>query len=169
MNVIDEVMLSEGWPTFTDKPNDRGGPTKGGVTLKTLSGYMGRPCTVEELQALDENTARAIYETIFIVKPGFMRIADERVREYLIDIGVTSSPARAVRYLQRVLGFPEKQVDGVLGSATAAAANRFDPDALLRRLVAYRAKKMAADVQDNPAQLENLEGWIARAVKPLEA
>jgi len=166
MNIIDEVMKAEGWPQFTDAPADRGGPTRGGITLKTLSGYMGRECSVDELKALDEATARAIYETLFIVKPGFMRIADERVREYLIDIGVTSGPARAIRYLQRVVGAKD---DGVLGSATADAANRFDPDALLRRLVAYRAKKMAADVQDNPAQIKWLEGWIARAVKPLEA
>lgn len=169
MNVIDEVMQREGWPKFTDASEDRGGPTKGGITLKTLSGYMGRPCTTEELQALDEPTARAIYETIFIVKPGFMRIADQEVREYLIDIGVTSGPARAVRYLQRCIGLPAKDVDGVLGPVTAAAANKMDPVDLLLNLIAYRCVKLAADVQENPAQLKWLEGWIARAVKPLEA
>lgn len=167
--IITDVLKREGWPKFTDDPNDRGGPTRGGITLSMLSKFRKQPVTVEQLKALEEPEARAIYETVFIVEPGFMRIADEEVREYLIDTGVTSSPARAVRYLQRCLGFAPAQVDGVLGSQTAAAANAVDPVDLLLKLIAYRAVKIAAFVQEDPTQLKYLEGWIARAVKPLEA
>lgn len=165
MKVIDDLMLAEGWPTYTDKPNDRGGPTKGGITLKTLQAYYKRPATVEELKALPEATARSIYEFMFITGPGFNRILDSRVRDYLIDIGVTSSPARAVRFLQYCLAGLKQ--DGELGPITERAANAAEPRSLLLRLVARRATMMAADVQNNPEQLENIEGWIARAVKPL--
>lgn len=166
MDPISDILKREGWPAYTNRPEDRGGPTKGGITLKTYAAYLGRPVTIAQLQALEEPTARKIYEFTFIVQPGFGAIRDRRVRDYLIDIGVTSGPARSIRYLQRAVG--GLTVDGVLGPKTAAAANAVDPTALLLRLVAIRCRMMAADVQDNPDQLPNIEGWITRAVQPLE-
>lgn len=163
-DLVSHIMKAEGWPTFTDAVNDRGGPTKGGITLATLSRYLRRPATVAELKALPEYTARTIYAQEYIEKPGFGRITDERVQAYLVDIAVTSGPKRAIRYLQRMVGTED---DGYLGPVTAAAANAMDPTRLLNRLIAYRATKMAADVQDNPEQVKWIEGWIARAVKPL--
>lgn len=165
MRVIDEILEREGWPKFTCDPNDRGGATKGGITLRTLSGYLGRKATVEELEALDETTARKIYESVFVIRPGFTRIYNDQVREYLIDIGVTSGPARAVRYLQLALG--GLKVDCMLGNKTAAAANTANQVSLLLRLVALRCRMMAEDVVENPSQLKYLEGWIRRAVLPL--
>lgn len=164
--LVSEIMVAEGWPKFTDKPNDRGGPTKGGITLGALTTFLGRQATVDELKALPEATARQIYEQNYIVRPGFALIDDERVVAYLVDIGVTSGQKRAIRYLQRVVGAAD---DGNLGPKTAAMANIWDPRRLLGRLVAYRAIKMAALVQEDPSQLEWIEGWITRAVKPLNA
>lgn len=162
--LVSEIMVAEGWPKFTDKPNDRGGPTKGGITLGALSTHLGRQATVEELKALPEATARTIYEQAYIVAPGFSRLNDERIVAYLVDIAVTSGQKRSIRYLQRVVGAVD---DGNLGPKTAAMANIWDPKRLLDRLIAYRAVKMAALVQEDPTQIEWIEGWIARAVKPL--
>jgi len=164
--LISEIMRSEGWPKFTDAPHDRGGPTKGGITLLTLSRFFGRPATLTELKELPEATARLIYERLFIIWPGFEQILDEQLRHYVVDIGVTSGTTRAIRYLQRQVGAKD---DGYFGPVTAIAVNGADPVKLLHRLIAYRATKMAADVQDNPDQLKWIEGWIARAVKPLLA
>lgn len=163
-DIIDRILEREGWPAFTDKPFDHGGPTRGGLTLSTLSRFLGRTATVEELKALDQPTARQVYEVLFIIGPGFSGIADLHVREYMVDIGVTSSPERATRYLQFVLGV---KIDGVCGSKTIAAANDCDPGALVAHLIARRCDMTAGFVQDNPDQLGSLQGWIRRAVGPL--
>lgn len=167
MDVIDRILDREGWPKFTNKANDRGGPTKGGITLTTLTKFLGRKATIDDLRGLSRDTARQLYELIFIVSPGFAHLTNDRVREYLIDIGVTSSPARATRYLQRVLGFTEDEVDGICGSRTLAAANSADPEWLMDNLIATRCVMIAGDVQSNPDQLDNLKGWVTRAVSPL--
>lgn len=175
--IVAKIMAAEGWPTFTCDPADHGGATKGGITLAALSAHLARQATVDELRDLPETTARAIYWVDFIQKPGFALIEDDRLAEYVVDIAVTSGPARAIRYLQRVAGAKD---DGVLGPKTAAAVNTWDAGRLLHRLIAYRAVKMAALVQEdaiailgetkfNALQLKWIEGWIRRAVDPLGA
>ena len=163
-DIIGEILVREGWPKYTDNPNDRGGPTKGGITLKTLSGFIGRTATVEELQALDETTARLVYQTLFIIRPGFVHIKDLNLQDYVVDIGVTSGPVRAIRYLQTLLNL---KTDGVFGSLTITAVNGSDGGKLLLRLIAHRCLMMCGDVEANPNQLAEIEGWIRRAVSPL--
>lgn len=162
--IVSDIMRAEGWPTFTDTPRDRGGPTKGGITLAALSASIGRQATVSDLMALPEAIARSIYQRDYIGQPGFWRLADEQLLAYCVDMAVTSGQKRAIRYLQRVAGVTD---DGILGPETARVANIWDPARLLRRLVAYRAIKMAALVQEDPTQLKWIEGWITRAVRPL--
>lgn len=162
---IDAILKREGWPAFTVAVSDRGGPTKGGITIRALQDYLGRPVTTEDLQALDEQTARAIYRKLYIEGPGFDKITSDEARNILVDIAVTSGPARSVRWLQAVLGLVQ---DGNLGNVTATHANAIPGDVLSRRLIAHRCKMIASDVQDNPLQIKWLEGWIARAVEPLE-
>lgn len=162
--IVSDIMAAEGWPKFTDAAGDRGGPTKGGITLGALSSFLGHAAMVDELKALPEATARVIYERDYIERPGFGRIIDERLMAYLVDIAVTSGQATAIRYLQRTCGVTD---DGILGPQTAAAANAMDPARLLHKLIAYRATKLAALVQTDPSQIKWIEGWIARAVKPL--
>nr|WP_222532573.1 glycosyl hydrolase 108 family protein [Azospirillum sp. 412522] len=41
--IIDTILRREGWPRYTDRPSDRGGPTKGGITLATLTNWRKRP------------------------------------------------------------------------------------------------------------------------------
>ena len=48
-SIIDALLNVEGWPQYTNRPSDKGGPTKGGITLPALSEYLGRPATIEEL------------------------------------------------------------------------------------------------------------------------
>ena len=34
--VITDILRREGWPKYTNRAADKGGPTKGGITLETL-------------------------------------------------------------------------------------------------------------------------------------
>lgn len=158
--IISDVLTSEGWPRYTDNPLDRGGPTKGGITLPTLSDYLGRPAKVSDLQALDEATARKLYEHLYVVKPGFDLVEDEMLREQLVDTGVLSGVGRAARWLQQAAGVP---VDGRLGKLSLAAINNGNPRALAVRLAVFRTRGLADIIHDNPSQVEWINGWIGRA------
>lgn len=104
-DVLDGLIQREGG--FTVHPDDRGGPTKYGITATTLGNWrgLGRPASREEVWNLTREETQAIYTARYILQPGFTRenIPFEPLRVQLIDFGVNSGPERAIRWLQRVL------------------------------------------------------------------
>ena len=59
-HIIKEIIRREGG--YVNHPNDRGGPTKYGVTHKTLSRYLKREASIEDVKHMTEETAYEIYE-----------------------------------------------------------------------------------------------------------
>lgn len=51
-----------GW---SDNPRDPGGPTMCGVTLRTLSQYLGRPATKSELRAISSDVLAEVYSKLY--------------------------------------------------------------------------------------------------------
>lgn len=174
--IIDEILQREG-SIYTDRPSDRGGPTKFGITLATLRRHQPG-ATAGDVQNLSEDQARAIYETDYIVEPGFDRIPSP-LRELLIDFGVTSGPATAIKALQVAVG---AEPDGIIGPKTLALLDAYakaEDDATSHAYVyaavlrAYFSHFVSVALGDQAVfsfrfthpstQLENLRGWIARA------
>lgn len=167
--LLDDVIRREG-TRYTDRPSDRGGPTKYGITLATLRAVRGPERTADDVRALTEADARGIYRVAFVAQPGFQRVRDERLRALLIDYGINSGQATAIKALQRAVG---ASPDGVLGADTLRRLDELDAGqvygAVLRaRLQLYSALALdSAEVRrflkDHPgAQLHNLAGWLHR-------
>jgi lysozyme family protein len=116
--VLERVLVREGWPKYTDDPNDRGGPTKGGVTLKTLNAWRGRSCTREELRALEKPEALLIFRRMYAEVRGIDLLAELPVRAQVVDNAILSGPRQAVKDLQRVVGATP---DGYIGKKTMKA------------------------------------------------
>lgn len=165
---IDAILKREGWPKYTNHPADKGGPTKGGITLDTLSAWRGRPQTIADLQAMAEPEARAIYRGRYIRPWDF--VPDDDLFEVLIDYAVTSWHDDPTRALQEKLGV---KVDGVLGPITRAAMLRADPKVLRSYVLTHRLKKFVDLALTDPpmklflkthpeAQAHNLRGWVNR-------
>jgi lysozyme family protein len=152
---------------YTDRPNDRGGPTRYGVTQALLSAFMGRPVTKDEMKALTLDLAIDVLHSEFCFKPKFYHVFDRLVRLCAIDFAIHSGAARGVRSLQYA-ALPGPPYDGVLGPITARAANTADPEQIRRDMIAYRQRFLAKVVAQHPSQLEHLEGWIARTTTLLE-
>lgn len=164
---ISEILIREGWPAFTNRANDRGGPTKGGITLKTLRRH--RPtATVDDLKALTEAQAAAIYFNDYLAP--FAVVDDDALWSLLVDYAVTSGPGVAIKAAQYAVGV---EVDGHLGPITTAAINGADPVALrgrvviarlkaIGRLISFSAKQHAKVAPD--CQGGNAAGWINRFV-----
>ena len=107
---------------YTNDPTDPGGPTKFGITLKTLRGVRkNQRLTAEAVKALTRADAWLIYETNYIRVPGFDKIASDRLARLLIDTGVLHGQRTAIKMLQRVV---KVTTDGKLGPKTLDAVRR---------------------------------------------
>lgn len=166
--IIDSILNSEG-NRFTDDPDDAGGPTKFGVTLKTLSVglrmLLGRPTTVEDVKNLTEAQARHIYQLMFIQGPGFYKINDGMVKLLAVDSGTHHGPKRAIDWLQEIVGV---QVDGILGPKTEEAINKADATMVYKRLLARRVRFMGALIEEKRRQAKYAGGWFDRAARFIE-
>jgi lysozyme family protein len=160
--VLREVLEREGWPTYAVHPNDRGGPTKGGITLRTLESWRGRRCTRAELKRLDEAEALAILGRRYAEAQGIQRLEEPELQAQVIDNAVLSGPVLAAKDLQRAVGVV---ADGIIGPKTLAAIQHTGSVAAGARLAIERSLRLARHVAANPDQLVFLVGWLTRALQ----
>ena len=160
--IISQIMVRENWPAYSNRANDAGGPTKGGITLRTLAAWRGRSVTVAELQSLETSEARRIYEQEFIKKPGFDAIEDVKLRAIVVDAAVMSGAALPIKWLQEELGLKQ---DGILGPVTRLAIASVSPRALGLLFSARRAIFYSWLVQERPTDIANIEGWERRTME----
>ncbi len=177
--IIDTILRREGWPRYTDRPSDRGGPTKGGITLATLASWRKRPVTAADVAALDEAEVRTIYRARYIEEPGFAGIGDAALRALVIDSGVNHGPARAGTWLQEAVndlaGRPVLKVDGAVGPKTLAAVNGADAAGLWRSVFAQRMRfygqLITGDARKRGRTEDdalNAAGWLNRLAEFME-
>lgn len=164
-DIISAILRREG-ATYTNLPTDRGGPTKYGITLATLSAWRKVPVTADDVRLLTEVEARMIYAARYITGPGFDSIADDRLRALVVDCGVLHGQPTAARWLQAATG---AHVDGVLDPASLAAIAKASPVTLYCRVLAARIRAEGADISRNPAQAQFAGGWAGRCADLLEA
>lgn len=126
------VLKHEGG--YVDHPADPGGATKLGVTQATLTAYLNRVCTKDDVRGLTVESVKPIYRKNYwdAVK------GDELPSglDYAVfDFAVNSGPGRAARYLQKVVNVSQ---DGLIGPNTLAAVARKAPRATIKGLCAAR-------------------------------
>jgi lysozyme family protein len=115
------ILSSEGG--YVDNPHDPGGPTNLGITLNTLSGWLGRPASIDDVKALTPDIAGQIYQANYY-NPVHGPDLQDGVDLMAFDASVNSGPGRAIMLLQTALGV---KADGLFGRMTLAAAKAKDP------------------------------------------
>lgn len=185
--ILERVLVAEGWPRYTEHPNDRGGPTKGGVTLRTLEAWRGRRCTRAELKRLKKDEALLIFKRQYAEQNGIQKFDGHIIQPQLVDNAILSGPQTAVRDLQHVVGVA---ADGIIGPITIAAVNDYGEE-IVPHLAVQRAKRLgeivvnnrrafmrqlrtavesgdmtevAAVLADDQDQTDFLNGWLNRAL-----
>lgn len=139
-NVIDEVIRREG-STYTNDPTDRGGPTKYGITQRTLSSYRGTQVTPEEVAALTEIEARVIYTHVYMLP--FQRFAHVTgLHALCVDSAVQHGVERVQGWLKAI---PSS-----------------DPDLNYAGLLARRMRFYGEIVANDPSQVRFIKGWLNR-------
>lgn len=157
---LDAIVKAEGG--FQENPADRsGGATNYGITAQTLGNWrrLGRQATRAEVKALALEEARDIYRSRFVAP--FESIPFDGLKATLVDTGVLSGPATAIRLLQGVLGVP---VDGVLGDRTSAALALHDWRLVNAALTAARIRFFTQIVERDETQRVFYFGWCRRSV-----
>ena len=128
---LTRVLAHEGG--YVDHPRDPGGATNMGITRRTLAKWRGvalRDLPKSEVRDLSRAEAAAIYKNAYWdpirgdeLPPGLAYA--------LFDFAVNSGPARAVRFLQRIVGTVQ---DGLLGGITLRAIARMPVPYIIRTL-----------------------------------
>lgn len=118
---LDSVLRHEGG--FVNHPQDPGGPTNMGVTLKAWEEFTGKPATLDDIRNLTSHAVTDFYREKYwqAVQADRMPVG---VDLCLFDFAVNSGPPRAIRCLQRVVGVP---VDGIVGPVTRGATHSTNP------------------------------------------
>lgn len=165
-DIIEAVVAREGG--YSNRPADRGGPTKFGVTLATLSAWRRRSCTAEDVKALEVEEAKQILEQVFVIQPGFGAIKDELLRAFVVDAAVNHGPHAPTMWLQQIAGVKQ---DGAFGRVSAAAINALGSRKACARFIAERVRFygriIAADARNDgrDTQADNAGGWLNRAAE----
>lgn len=154
-DIVDMILRHEGG-TYTNHPNDRGGPTKWGITIPVLTAFLGRQASVTDIQQLTRERAGAIYHHLFI-RP-FSRIPVSTFRANVIDMGVNAGVGRGIRLLQQTIG---AVVDGKIGPQTASLVEARDWNPLF---VGVRLAFYERIIENDPSQIVWRNGWRNRSL-----
>lgn len=163
-DIITDVLKAEGWDKYTNRPNDRGGPTKWGITKKAWEGWRGREVTIDEIKDITEPQAREFYESEYILAPRFNHLP-ELLQAMVIDCGVNHGPVQASKWVQRAVG---ATADGIIGPKTLDTVISSNPMSTYLKVCSQRISFYGKLVTDDPTQAENAHGWNNRAGKWLE-
>lgn len=156
-DIISAILEREGGDVA---PPDRSGRiSRWGVTAAALSEFRGHAVTDDEIRNLSATDARELYRRQYILKPGFHLIGSDALRAVLVDFGVNSGPATAVKALQRCLGVT---ADGIIGNTTAQAANVKDGNRLGVCVLAERVVHIGHLITADPSQAKFAHGWLRR-------
>lgn len=117
--VLTETLRHEG--LWADHPQDPGGATMKGVTLRTYQAYKPGAMKVD-LRNITDSELRAIYKSGYWdeVRGDDLPAGVDMV---VFDIAVNSGPKRAAEWLQEAVG---ATVDGIIGDQTVVLAKRAD-------------------------------------------
>lgn len=160
---FEHVVGVEG--SYVNHPNDRGGPTKFGITKATLSNHRGHPVTATDVKNMSLDEAKAIYKKGYWDPLKLDQIENGPLKYILFDQGVNFGPSVAAKRIQELVKVP---VDGRIGAATIAAINKLDDKKLALDFVKKSQHHYVAIVLRNHSQLVFLKGWLNRTHKLLD-
>lgn len=165
--MISKIIQAEGG--YVDHPHDKGGPTKWGITQKTLSLWRGKNMTKADVQALTKFDAISIYYFKYYVKPGINELA-QPIQPIMLDMSINHGHVNAIKMLQRTLNrfgyLPDTGIDGLIGFNTLKAVREALlelADIFIFALVDTRIAFYKAIINQDPSQKVFEKGWLARA------
>ncbi|MFV0626146.1 MAG: glycoside hydrolase family 108 protein [Alphaproteobacteria bacterium] len=153
---------------YVNNPNDSGGPTKYGITLKTYRQYYPS-ATINTIKNLTPEQAKVFYREYFWLKNGYDKIKIECFALKVFDACVNMGEFQAHLCLQRALNCVGSKLkeDGVLGENTLKVLNfTGDPTWNFAVLCSYKSELAGfyrVLIAKKPKNKEFETGWLKRA------
>lgn len=148
---------------FVNHPNDKGGATNIGITLKTYTYYRNlkgipKP-SVSDLKNISFEEWIDILKTLYWDRWQADNINNQSIANLLVD-WVWGSGVYGIKYPQQVL---HVVVDGIVGVNTLTAINSYtNQEELFHKLWNRRKQHFESIVQRDPSQKVFLKGWMNR-------
>jgi lysozyme family protein len=165
---------------FVDNPNDAGGATNFGLSLRFMQrlsdtdkdGYADGDIDrdgdvdIDDIKKLTlPNVHRILKAYFWDTLPVNEASVPLSIKWKLFDISVNCSPVQAIKMLQRAL---KVEADGVFGIKSWESLHTLSTDTVLAGLAEQQMKHYSACVVNRPANLTFLRGWTERAFEQLE-
>jgi lysozyme family protein len=163
--ILWEIIRKEGG--FVNHKNDRGRATKYGVTQSTLSNWIGREATIEDVKLLTKDDAFEIFYKLYYEAPNIDDLP-EQIQPIITDMSVNHGPKNAIKMLQEVIKACGLTIgiDGICGPGTAKTAAelwRMIGSDMINKIVMRRLAFYDAIVKNDASQKVFLSGWRNRA------
>lgn len=169
---VNYVLTREGG--LSVNPNDRGGITKYGISLRFLKslssaksyGVFGE-IDDDSIVDLRMDQAIDIYKSEFWLKANYDAIKNQNNINFIFDMHVNSGLSPAIKCVQRACWAVMRQKDiirddGILGEQTIAMINKCGAD-LLPAMRSERAGFYRIIAERDITQRANMTGWLRRA------
>lgn len=166
--LIEEIVAREGGYKYENVPGDRGGPTKGGITLSRLRDERSQDVTAEDVRNLTPDEIKDIYRRKYYYGPKIDRLPDF-IEPVVMDF-YTTSGTWALKSLQRVIrqfGY-DCDLDGKIGPQTIRLAfdlaNNVPMDVIVNAYCHERARFYRQIWENDASQKKFARGWNNRAM-----
>lgn len=144
---------------YANNPNDKGGCTMKGITIKTYRKYFGEYKTCSDLKNITKEQWLHIFENGYWNPCKGDDIIDQSIANIIVDWAWMSGVKTAIKKIQKIIGVED---DGIVGKQTLNAINSFPPDILFEIIYNERKKYYYNICENNPSQEVFLKGWMNR-------
>lgn len=151
---------------YVNHPNDPGGETNYGISLRFLKGIKledgdidnDNDIDIDDIQSLTLSDVENIYMLYFWLPLNLGGLTNEMLKLHIFDHGVNAGVATAAKMIQRLIGLKD---DGLIGPMTCKAINQ-SKEPLVDLYKQERIKYYDRIIEKNPKLSVFRNGWINR-------
>lgn len=159
--MIGHILEHEGG--FTDNPNDPGGPTNCGISLRFLQSVNPR-ATIEDIRNMTPTEAAGLYKRYFFQQPHFDTLPAE-LQPMMFDEAVNFGAPHAINCLDKAISArPIGYLDEGSRTVLSDVVRRIGMQATNNAIVDQFCAAYDAIAKANPKELRFLAGWKRRAI-----
>lgn len=154
---------------YTNNPNDSGGPTKWGITLRSYTSFVGHIVFPIDIENLTEDKAKTFYFNRYWTPLLCEQMTHPEIAIAIFDTSVLYGVGTAALLAQEALssiGVPLK-LDGFLGDKSIGALNAALPGAFIQSFQKMILDRIHQVITLNPKNESFRAGWQNRASRLL--
>ena len=144
---------------ISDDPQDAGGFTNKGITLKTFRSIYGKDKTKEDLINITDEQWGKIFKEYYWDKFRADDIESQSVANMAVDWAYNAGVGTVAKKIQNIVG---TKPDGIVGNGTLKLINTKDHKELFEQIKAARILFYKKLVEKKPSNEKFLKGWLNR-------